>query len=302
MGGPGGERAAYNEGLNETTLLTDLQAYAKRMGVATGNGVLLGIGDDCALFRQPGAREDLLFTVDQMHEEVHFTWDTPPAVVGHNALARSLSDIAASGGRPLFCLVSLALPEGGLDWMDGFYQGLLQLARKHQVVLAGGDLARTAKPSCDVMVCGSVARGKAMARAAGKAGETIYVTGPLGAAALALAQRKAKKITPRLDWVEKLHKHGVRCAMDLSDGLSTDLARMATASGLAAEITDVPLSAGADLEMGLHGGEDYQLLFTSKRPVAGAKAVGRFVKGTPGQLLWQGRPLTPRGWDHFAPR
>ena len=128
----------------------------------------LGIGDDCAIYR-PRANEDLLFTTDYLIEDVHFKRDMfPPDAVGHKALARSLSDIAAMGGEPRFCLLSLALPpSAGQIWIEGFLKGFLKLARRCGTTLAGGDLSRASKVTCDVMVCGAVPRGKrcaAMAR------------------------------------------------------------------------------------------------------------------------------------------
>jgi thiamine-monophosphate kinase len=117
--------------------------------------LVLGIGDDCAIFR-PRADEDLLFTTDQMIEGVHFRNDASEVEVGHRALARSLSDIAAMGGEPRFCLVSLAVPQKrGTNWIESFYRGLLGLARRTKTALAGGDLAHASSIYCDVMVCGA---------------------------------------------------------------------------------------------------------------------------------------------------
>src|SRR6266436_4755587 len=114
-------------------------------------GMVLGIGDDCAIYR-PVAGEDLLFTTDQMIEGVHFTPEFTAQEVGYKALARSLSDIAAMGGTPRFCLVSIMLsPREDYRWMFGFYRGLLTLAQKTGTSLAGGDLARGPHLACDVM-------------------------------------------------------------------------------------------------------------------------------------------------------
>src|SRR5438552_16025714 len=113
-------------------------------------GLVLGIGDDCAILR-PRPGEDLLFTTDQMIEAVHFRPDAAPSEIGRRALARSLSDIAAMGGESRFCLVSLAVPqERGEKWLSDFYRGLLALARRTKTALAGGDLAHAASISCDV--------------------------------------------------------------------------------------------------------------------------------------------------------
>src|SRR5277367_5318609 len=154
-------------------------------------GLVRGIGDDCAIFR-PRAGEDLLFTTDQVIEGVHFKTSAGAEAVGERALARSLSDIAAMGGKPRFCLVTLALPSSkAAKWLDGFYQGLLRLARRTGTALAGGDLAHSEKVHCDVMVCGAVAKGKALRRDGARAGDLLYVSGRLG-------KPWDRRITPRL--------------------------------------------------------------------------------------------------------
>ena len=156
-----------------------LEAVRRRAGLTAGPGLRLAIGDDCAIYRPRGAPDDLLFTTDLLIEDVHFQHDThPPEAVGHKALARGLSDIAAMGGRPRFCLLSLALgPRADRPWIDRFYHGLLQLARTAGAPLAGGDLAHAARTTCDIVVCGDVPRGTALRRDAARAGDAIYVSG-----------------------------------------------------------------------------------------------------------------------------
>lgn len=267
--------------------------------MAHGHGVVTGIGDDCAVFRQKGATSDLVFTADMMHEGVHFTWDESPEDVGWKALARSLSDCAAMGAKPLFALVSLAAPGPALEWIDGFYAGFFKLAKKHDVVLAGGDLSATERISCDVTVCGEVPRGKAMLRSAALLGERICVSGALGKAAMALDSRARFMPTPRVELGLELRARGVRCAMDLSDGLSLDLSRLCAASGCGAVVDDVPIANGASLGHALHGGEDYELLFTlpaKARLPRGCSVIGTITKGA---ILFRGQVLNPDGWDHF---
>ncbi len=290
--------------MTEANLIDRIHARALRLGVASGNGVLTGIGDDCAIFRQPGSKTDLVFTADMMHESVHFTWDSRPSDVGHIALTRSLSDCAAMGARPLFALLSLAFPPQAAKWVDGFFDGFLKLAKRHHVILAGGDLSSTNTISCDVTVCGELPRGKALLRSAARPGERICVSGPLGQAALALDTRSRFLPKPQLALGKLLREQGVKCAMDLSDGLSLDLSRLCLASGCAADLVDVPIAKGASLQHALHGGEDYALLFTlSKRlPLPpGCHIIGTVVKGTPGSVTFNNQPLPPRGWDHFRP-
>jgi thiamine-monophosphate kinase len=291
--------------LTEAQIIEKIQARIQRLGLAQGNGVVTGIGDDGAIFRQRGAANDLIFTADMMHEGVHFTWDEDPRDVGHKALTRSLSDCAAMGARPLFCLISLAFPSEAARWSDGFYEGLIKLAKKHRVVIAGGDLSNTAKISCDVTVCGEVPRGQALLRSKARPGDRICVSGPLGKAALALDTRARYIPQARLELGEMLRKTGVKCAMDLSDGLSMDLARLCLASNCAAEITGIPIAKGATLQHALHGGEDYELLFTvSKKitPPKEAHVIGQITKGPAGLVNYHGQPLPPQGWDHFRPQ
>lgn len=279
------------------------------------SGLALGIGDDCAVFR-PRAGEELLFTTDLLLEDVHFRRAThSPEAVGHKALARGLSDIAAMGGAPRFCLVSLAAP-ADRPWIRRFYRGLLRLAGETGTSLAGGDLARAGRVACDIVVCGAVPRGTALRRDGARAGHEIWVSGLLGASALGLAEGKGRAFRrhlrpePRLRLGAFLRQRlRATAAMDLSDGLSLDLHRMCLASRLAAEIEAPPLFPGAALAQALHGGEDYELLFTL-RPGTRVPAafegiplarIGRMRRGAPGEVLLEGRPLPPGGWDHFRP-
>ena len=278
--------------------------------------LVLGIGDDCAIFRPPGARQDLLFTTDLLLEDVHFRRRTHGARdVGHKALARGLSDIAAMGGEPRFCLVSLAVPRwADRRWIAGFYAGLLRLARRHGCALAGGDLARAERMACDIVVSGAVPRGKALRRDGARPGDLIYVSGKLGGSALGLesgagaAWKRHLRPEPRIELGRYLReKLRATAAMDLSDGLSLDLHRLCRASGVAADIGEPPRFPGATLEQALDGGEDYELLFTV-RPRAAVPnrfgslpltRIGVIRKGRAGEVRLAGRLLPPLGYDHF---
>jgi thiamine-monophosphate kinase len=277
------------------------------------SGVVLGIGDDCAIVRQRGAAEDLLLTSDLLIEDVHFRQSTHrPEDIGWKTLARGLSDIASMGGDPRWCVVSIAVPRDlGEPWIDRFYRGFLQLARRERTALVGGDLARADRIVCDIMVCGTVPRGKALRRDGARSGDAIYVSGQLGGSALGLsgsgsARRRHVRPEPRvtLGWFLRSR---ATAAMDLSDGLSLDLHRLALASGLTAEITAPPRFRGATLEQAQHGGEDYELLFcapASRRiPVEyeglALTRIGTMRKGRPGLVLLDGAPLAPLGYDHF---
>lgn len=272
-----------------------LVARIRRMAGATS--LVLGIGDDCAIYR-PKRAEDLVFTTDLFIENVHFRLrDAQPAALGRRALARSLSDIAAMGAIPRFCLVSLALsPKADTKWAEAFYRGLLKLARETGTALAGGDLSHSTRVTCDVMVCGSVARGKALRRDGARPGDAIYVSGPLG------GWRHRSEIVPRLDIARRIAGKATS-AMDISDGLSTDLRRLCLASGVAASLdAGLPVLPGATLDDALNGGEDYELLYTApaKARVPGIR-IGRIIEGRPGDVFLLGLKIPPRGYDHLTP-
>jgi len=296
---------------------TELQLI-QRISLLTqtsGRAVIRSIGDDCAIFRPHTSPEDLLFTTDLLLEDVHFRRTThSPEDVGWKALARGLSDIAAMGGEPRFCLLSLAVPRwADTRWIDGFYRGLLRLARREHAPLIGGDLARQNSFACDIVVCGAVPRGTALRRDRARAGHSIFVSGRLGGSALGLATTKGPawkrhlRPEPRLALGQFLRTHHASACMDLSDGLSIDLHRLCETSGLTAEVTAPPAFRGATLEQALHGGEDYELLFTmpgratlpaSFRGIRLTR-IGTMRKGPPGRVICDGRPLAALGYDHF---
>lgn len=297
-----------------------LQASRPRTA-ALHDALLRGIGDDCAILRPPRGH-DLLVTTDFSLEGVHFRRDWHAAdSAGHRCLARGLSDIAAMGGDPMAVFLSLALPaDSPQRWADGFISGLLRLCKKFDVPLAGGDLAQSkAGVLADIVVVGSVPPGKALLRSGARVGDAIYVTGALGGSAAAVeAMSAGKKLTansnaehfyptPRIEIGRKLRGIATT-AIDLSDGLSVDLAHICDESGVGAEIdaSAVPVAKGATLKQALHGGEDYELLFTARR------AVPKSIAGVPvtriGQIAGRrgvridGRKLKPEGWEHFRRR
>jgi len=292
-----------------------------------GGAVVKGIGDDCAVLRVP-PRQELLVTTDLMIENIHFklAWHTPESV-GQRCLTRGLSDIAAMGGEPLACFVSLALRKDvPQPWVDGFFRGLLLWSAKFNTPLAGGDTAESLSGVyADIVVVGAVPRGKAILRSGARPGDGIYVTGSLGgsaAAITALAAGRAKSLArhgfqpiPRVAIGAWLRKKGIASAMiDVSDGLSTDLGHICDESGVGAEIevSAIPRARVSGrvvpLEMALHGGEDYELLFTSRKQVPSTIAgihvtrigeitlrKGMRLCGAGGRLC----ELPVRGWEHF---
>jgi thiamine-monophosphate kinase len=328
-------------GAGELALLKAIRARTENSKpVKPKSRVQLGIGDDCALLR-PRRGEELAVTTDLSIESRHFRLDWhPPESVGHRTLARGLSDLAAMGARPVAAFLSLGLPREltlahgkSPAWVTRFLDGLLALAAAHRVPLAGGDLAESPIAVADIVLTGSVPQGKALLRSGAQPGDRIYVTGALGGAAAELAALEASPETfasanmadlhphlfpqPRVAQGLWLRKRGLAtAAMDLSDGLSTDLAHLCEASGVSAEIdaAALPLAPGATLAMALHGGEDYELLFSAPAMAriphrfAGVAitAIGRVVAAkarTASVVLIaeQGsRPLLPQGWEHFS--
>ena len=293
-----------------------LARVRKRAALPAARDVVLGIGDDCAIFRPGGGAEDLLLTTDLLIEDIHFQRRTHSAAdVGWKALARGLSDIAAMGGEPRFCLLSLALaPWAGARWVSDFYRGFLRLAARERVPLLGGDLARAEKMTCDIVAGGTVPRGRALRRDGARAGDAIYVSGALGGSALGMTQptgqawRRHRRPEPRLA-LGRFLREAVRAtaAIDLSDGLSLDLHRLCLASRLSAEIVNPPIASGATLEQALHGGEDYELLFTASARARVPQRfhalqltrIGAMRSGRPGSVLLNGRPLPAAGYDHL---
>jgi thiamine-monophosphate kinase len=289
----------------------------KSTRIPIGSPIVAGIGDDCAIYRPRGSADDLLFTSDLLIEDVHFRRGTHKAVdVGRKAIARSLSDIAAMGGSPRFCLVSLAAPAwANSAWIKGFFDGVLGLAKMTGTVLSGGDLARNEKLACDVMVAGAVPRGTALRRNGARVGDQLYVSGMLGGSALGLQTGKGKarkrhvNPEPRLGLGEFLRDRlRATSAIDISDGLSIDLERLCLASGVAAQISAPPRFPGASLDQALHGGEDYELLFTvrsgTRVPASFGDLpltrIGAISSARAGEIRLDGKVLPALGYDHFA--
>jgi len=291
------------------------------------------------VLRLPPGRESLV-TTDFSLEGIHFRRDWhPPESVGHRCLARGLSDIAAMGGDPVAAFLSLALPRNlPQAWVGKFLRGLLGLARKFVVILAGGDTAESPNGIlADIIVLGTVPKGKAILRSGARPGDRIYVSGELGGSAAALQQMRLQQTKkskhkvnpaqyprhffpePRIELGRMLRKRALASAMiDTSDGLSTDLAHICEESGVGAEVEAELIPRArvgkppheVDLELALHGGEDYELLFTapSNRTIPSRIAgvpitqIGHITRAR--KVLLRNRrgvahELKPRGWEHF---
>lgn len=308
--------------LHERKLIARIEEQAR---AARAPQLAAGIGDDCAVLRAPGGHE-LLVTTDFSIEDTHFRRALhPPESVGHRCLARGLSDIAAMGGKPLASFLSLALPpQVRQAWVDSFLQGLLRLAKRYGAPLAGGDISSTrGLIVADIVVVGSAPRGRALRRSGARVGDAIYVTGALGGSAASLRRIiRGEKLkarshpehffpTPRLEVGRILRERKLaHAAIDLSDGLSTDLSHICEQSRVGAVLyaDAIPVARNSTIELALHGGEDYELLFTASAGVpeklAGVPVtrIGEIVRE---DGLWifdragRRKSLAPRGWEHF---
>jgi thiamine-monophosphate kinase len=326
--------------LGELALIAQIRAAS----TSRHRHLRLGIGDDCAILAPPPGHE-LLVTTDFSLEGRHFRRDWHPAAsIGHRALARGLSDIAAMGGTPLAAFLSLALPRSAskLLWINHFLDGLLTLATAAKTPLAGGDTSESPSDNilADIVLLGSALAGRALRRSTARPGDILYVTGTLGGAATelaALAQnpRRYRNTSPADDHPHLypqprltvgqilLRRHLATACIDLSDGLSTDLAHLCTESRVSAEVhaAALPLhpltrslSVQQALHNALHGGEDYELLFTARpetripRSIAGAPitpigALRNTRKSAPQVTLVEASgdriPLASQGWQHL---
>lgn len=340
-----GKKIRPGKAVSELELLREIRARALQ-GVRNGS-LRLGIGDDCALL---GVRpdEELAVTTDLSIAGRHFRLDWhPPESVGHRTLARGLSDLGSMGARPVAAFLSLGVPRDltvrrgrRSSWIDRFYAGLFRLADAYKTPLAGGDLAESPVAVADIVLVGAVPKGKALRRSEARAGDILFVTGSLGGSAAGLARlsRLERKAGSRL-WTSParvpedlaahlfpqprvaqglaLRRRGLaNAAIDLSDGISTDLAHLCEESRVSAVIEKdaLPLGIAASLEQALHGGEDYELLFSARPSVRVPKSIagvpitriGRVTapdRNSPTVLLDTGSgtmPVEPHGWQHFV--
>jgi thiamine-monophosphate kinase len=323
-----------------------------RLPVTVSSSLVIGIGDDAAVFRSTAGKETVI-TADLLVEDIDFRrTTTPPYLLGHKSLSVSLSDIAAMGARPLWSMMSIGVPEDvwQTDFVERLYDGVLDLANRYGVQLIGGDTSRTTENIViDSIVAGEATAGMSVLRSGASVGDQIFVTGSLGAAAAGLrliergahlaeqnlADEDSQKLDhillrqlrpePRVGWGIVLGEERLATSMiDLSDGLSSDLNRVCSASGVGALIDSslLPIDervielcgrrALDPLQLTLHGGEDFELLFTVKPANAtrlprrvdgvGIKCIGTIqsasegVKISEGPRAWE---LKPGGWKHF---
>ncbi len=309
--------------------------------------IVKGVGDDAAVLRQKAAEELWVVTTDMLLEDVDFRreWQSP-VQLGWKSLAVNLSDLAAMGARPRFYTVSLALPRGLCEtWIAAFYRGLKSLGDSHNAALVGGDLSRSAGGiQISITAIGETRRRRVVYRSGGRPGDLIFVTGVLGQSAAGLcllqqgrnrgrtgAERRAleshRRPHPRSAAGQWLAQSGfARAMMDISDGLSMDLPRLCRASRTGASIcaSQIPCFVESEgwgcnpIELALHGGEDFELLFCVSPRKASLLTrawppefpplsnIGRLERG--GNVIWKPgpgssySPLPRRGFDHFSPK
>lgn len=336
---------------NEDQLIKRIAKAIPSVRGAGRNPVLrLGIGDDAAIIALGGSIEWVL-SCDAFLEGVHFlSASYLPDSVGYKSLVRAASDLAAMGARPQLFLLTLALPARLTGkWLDQFLRGMGRAARRLGMRLAGGDTSRSATVSISITVLGELPRGRAVKRSGARPGDIVYVSGRLGRAGLGLKLMqmsshgtpktahgsRARLLQPhlypkiRVELGAWLARHRIASAMmDTSDGLSTDLARLCVASGVGARLwaeripcVKIPAARTGllrklklnPLQMALHGGEDYELLFTvsprhakrlkSAPSAAEIRAIGEIERGKGIVLVGSNgtaKRLDPGGWDPFS--
>jgi thiamine-monophosphate kinase len=295
----------------------------------TNPSVVVGAGDDCAVLDAGAPDRLLLFKTDAVVEGVHFSPEAPPEKIGHKALGRCLSDIAAMAGTPTAALVTIGLPRDFQpERVEAIYAGLSALARRHQVAIVGGET--TTSPErifISVALLGWVPRGKGVLRSGAEAGDAIFVTGELGGSLAG----KHLDFEPRLAEARWLAQHfPLHALLDISDGLAGDLRHILTASRVGAELlaTAIPISREARLAAkagpaakpallaALTDGEDFELLFTvasreavplldawrKEFPKLPLTCIGKIKagEGITIRAKHSVRPLTAHGYDHFA--
>jgi len=228
----------------------------------TNASVLTGPGDDCAVVEMQGHGKLLVLKTDCVVEDVHFSRGTNALHVGWKAMMRPLSDFAATSAVPQFALITLIVSKKTeVTWVKEIYRGLRRAAKRFEVSIVGGETSSTTGPiAISTTAVGFVERGRAVSRRGGKAGDDLFVTGRLGGA---LTQKHLKFI-PRIvesRWLTK--NFSIHAMMDLSDGLGTDLPRLARASkvGFKIDTEELPLTRGANIDAAISEGEDYELLF-----------------------------------------
>jgi thiamine-monophosphate kinase len=298
--------------------------------------VALGIGDDCAIV-EPAANKSVVISCDTLVESVHFFPDMPAKALGYKSLAVNLSDLASMGAEPAWMTLALTLPDVDENWLADFSEGLFEIAEYYGVALIGGDTTRGPR-SITITINGQVPKHSGLTRSGAKNGDWIYVTGTLGDSALGLDLLRGKANCNEDDRSYLINRHYrptprvlagqalrtlASSAIDISDGLVSDIQHVLKASNIGATVNvdKLPLSnqlkANVSAEMALSyaltGGEDYELLFTVSEAQKGAleialaetgvkfTQIGQVCTGGKLKLLLDKQPFEPinLGFEHF---
>ena len=279
-------------GLGELGLLELIRGY---LGAGAG-------GDDAAVIHD--GHRYLVASVDMYVEGVHFdfAWMSPEDA-GWRSLALALGDLAAKGARPEWALAALAIPGGwNVDQVTGLYSGMHWLAARWHMPIAGGDMSSTSGPAVLSLTVAGRTETRPLARADAKPGWAVGVTGPLGAAAVALREQKPFRLVPLVEEGMRLNSLGLACG-DISDGLVREMEKFAAMSevGSIIEAADVPRAEGASLEEALTSGEEAELVCVGPEEIvrrAGLTVVGRTTEEP--EVIVVGSELETTGYDHFA--
>ena len=276
--------------------------------------IRLGIGDDAAIVAcSPGM--DVVSSIDSFLPDKHFPSNAPGDLIGYRAIMASFSDLAAMGAHPKYGLISLTIDRTNgptIDWISDFARGCACAANKIGVALCGGNMSK-GPLSISVSVHGEVETNKACLRSGGRPGDFIYVSGPLGSAAACvrlndLVPANSNNLSPpqeafyrpsaRFDMSKYLKT--ASSAIDISDGLVQDLNHILESSccGASLESKLIPLGDSAELEDGLFGGDDYELIFTSAEDLGSVDKIGKLTREL--GIRVDGESITPRGFDHFV--
>lgn len=312
------------------------QFFQREQAEQPAEGVLLGIGDDCAVLQIPNGKQ-LAVSVDTLVADVHFPVDADPELIAERALRTNLSDLAAMGADPLWFTLALTLPEAGEDWLRSFSRGLFKCAREYGVALVGGDT--TSGPlSITIQVMGATQPQQTLRRDGANVGDFVLVTNFVGDGAAALAaiqnthtfadehaeylKQRFYRPTPRLS-ESALIREIASSALDISDGLVADLQHICDASDLGAviDVENLPLSPALkslnndvqSYQWALSGGDDYELCFTAPPEKMAdiamliaqgklqATVIGEMIAGSKVICEYEGEPfeLTKTGYQHF---
>lgn len=267
--------------------------------------LIVGPGDDCAVVPRNDQWDSLLKT-DVVVESVHFTPQTAPERIGHKALARAVSDIAAMGGLPEHALITLLVhPSRPVELVEGLYRGMAPLASRYHISIAGGETSSlpTDGMVINIALTGRVEKGRAILRSGGKPGDLLFVSGRLGGS---FPSERHLDFEPRILLSRTLMEAGITpsAMMDLSDGLATDLPRLAAASRCGFELSfdNIPCHEGCSVQQALTDGEDYELLMAFSPDMA--QRLLSLPLPTPLSCIGKLTPNAPQnlgsGWQHFS--